>query len=117
MFYKCMSTLKKTIHQVRKGRYYTLVLAGSDFKVPPLLNRPCCSLLDMSRSCGSRNKYEGQLPEIKEQIIDMAVNGSGIRDTVWVLGISTDTVLNDHLSDTVLAHVFGCRCHSLPQRW
>jgi hypothetical protein len=32
-----MFTLKKTIHQVRKGRYYTLVLAGSDFKVKQAL--------------------------------------------------------------------------------
>jgi transposase-like protein len=32
---------------------------------------------------------------IKEQIIDMALNGSGIRDTARVLGISTDTVLNE----------------------
>jgi transposase-like protein len=39
--------------------------------------------------------YKGRLPEIKEQIIDMALNGSGIRDTARVLGISTDTVLNE----------------------
>ena len=40
-------------------------------------------------------KVTGRLPEIKEQIIDMALNGSGIRDTARVLGISTDTVLNE----------------------
>ncbi len=39
--------------------------------------------------------YKGRLPEIKEQIIDMALSGSGIRDTARVLGISTDTVLNE----------------------
>ena len=39
--------------------------------------------------------YKGRLPEIKEQIIDMALNGSGIRDTARVLGISTDTVLSE----------------------
>jgi insertion element IS1 protein InsB len=39
--------------------------------------------------------YKGRLPEIKAQIIDMALNGSGIRDTARVLGISTDTVLNE----------------------
>ena len=38
---------------------------------------------------------KGRLPEIKAQIIDMALNGSGIRDTARVLGISTDTVLNE----------------------
>jgi transposase-like protein len=39
--------------------------------------------------------YNGRLPEIKEQIIDMALNGSGLRDTARVLGISPDTVLNE----------------------
>ena len=38
--------------------------------------------------------YQGRLPEIKEQVIDMALNGSGIRDTARVLGISTDTVIS-----------------------
>jgi len=28
--------------------------------------------------------YQGHLPEVKEQIIDMALNGSGIRDTARV---------------------------------
>jgi transposase-like protein len=35
------------------------------------------------------------LPEIKEQIIDMALNGNDIRDTARVLKISTDTVINE----------------------
>jgi insertion element IS1 protein InsB len=39
--------------------------------------------------------YKGRLPAIKAQIIDMALNGSGIRDTARVLDISTDTVLNE----------------------
>jgi insertion element IS1 protein InsB len=39
--------------------------------------------------------YKGRLPAIKGQIIDMALNGSGIRDTARVLGISTDTVLSE----------------------
>ena len=37
----------------------------------------------------------GRLPEIKQRSVDMAVNGSGIRDTARVLGISTDTVMNE----------------------
>jgi len=37
----------------------------------------------------------GRLPEVKQQIIDMAVNGSGIRDTARVLGISKYTVLSE----------------------
>ena len=32
--------------------------------------------------------YRGYLPSIKQQITDMAVNGSGIRDTARVLKIS-----------------------------
>jgi transposase-like protein len=32
--------------------------------------------------------YQGYLPEVKQQIADMALNGSGIRDTARVLHIS-----------------------------
>lgn len=38
--------------------------------------------------------YQGCLPTIKKRILDMAVNGSGIRDTARVLNIATDTVLD-----------------------
>ena len=38
---------------------------------------------------------KGRLPEVKQQIIDMALNGSGVRDTSRVLGISTTTVINE----------------------
>ncbi len=38
---------------------------------------------------------KGRLPDIKQRIVDMAVNGSGVRDTARVLGISTDTVINE----------------------
>jgi transposase-like protein len=38
---------------------------------------------------------KGRLPEIKQRIVDMAVNGSGIRDTARVLGISPDTVMSE----------------------
>jgi insertion element IS1 protein InsB len=37
--------------------------------------------------------YQGRLPEVKQQILDMAVNGSGIRDTARVLQISPSTVI------------------------
>lgn len=40
-------------------------------------------------------KNKGHLPEIKNQIIEMALNGSGIRDTSRVLGISQNTVINE----------------------
>jgi insertion element IS1 protein InsB len=36
--------------------------------------------------------YRGYLPEVKQQIGDRAVNGSGVRDTARVLKISRTTV-------------------------
>jgi transposase-like protein len=39
--------------------------------------------------------YIGQLPEVKQQIVDMAMNASGIRDTARVLHISPTTVINE----------------------
>jgi transposase-like protein len=39
--------------------------------------------------------YNGRLPQVKEQIIDMALNGSGIRDRARVLKISPTTVINE----------------------
>ena len=38
---------------------------------------------------------KGRLPHVKQQIIDMALNGSGVRDTARVLGISPTTVINE----------------------
>ena len=40
-------------------------------------------------------RHRGRLPQGKQQIINMALNGSGIRDTARVLGISKDTVLSE----------------------
>ncbi len=39
--------------------------------------------------------YAGQSPEVKEQIVEMAMNASGIRDTARVLKISPTTVLSE----------------------
>ena len=39
--------------------------------------------------------YAGQLPEVKQQIIDMALNASGVRDTARVLHISPTTVIKE----------------------
>lgn len=39
--------------------------------------------------------YKGYLPEVKQQVVDMAVNGSGIRDPARVLGISPTTVIEE----------------------
>jgi len=38
--------------------------------------------------------YEAYLPQVKQKISDMAMNGSGIRDTARVLGISLNTVID-----------------------
>ena len=39
--------------------------------------------------------YQGYRPEVKEQIAEMAINGSGIRDTGRVLKISPNTVIKE----------------------
>ena len=36
---------------------------------------------------------QGRLPAVKQRIVDMALNGSGIRDTARVLGVSPTTVI------------------------
>ena len=35
----------------------------------------------------------GWVPEVKQQMVEMALNGSGIRDTARVLGVSPTTVM------------------------
>ena len=40
-------------------------------------------------------RNRGCVPEVKQTIIDMSLNASGIRDTARVLQISTDTVLRE----------------------
>src|SRR5262245_45252307 len=39
--------------------------------------------------------YAGHLPDIKRQIVDMAQNASGIRDTTWVLHIRSSTAMKE----------------------
>ena len=39
--------------------------------------------------------YHGHLPKVKEQIIEMSLNGSGIRDTARVLHVSPTTVIHE----------------------
>jgi transposase-like protein len=39
--------------------------------------------------------YQGRLPEIKQQVIEMSLNGSGVRYTARVLKISTATVIHE----------------------
>jgi insertion element IS1 protein InsB len=51
----------------------------------------------------------GRIPEIRRQVVDMAINGSGIRDTARVLRISPTTVIavlkKSRLSPTRQPHV------------
>jgi len=42
----------------------------------------------------ARYHHTGRLPEVKRQIVDMALNGSGIRDTGRVLGIRPMTMMS-----------------------
>ena len=39
--------------------------------------------------------YRGQSPAVKEQIVDMAMHTSGMRDTARVLHVSTNTVMTE----------------------
>ena len=39
--------------------------------------------------------YKGRSPEIKQQVIDLSLSGSGVRDTARVVGISPTTVLQE----------------------
>ena len=54
------------------------------------------------RACPGRGRmflldysYAGQSSEVKHQIIDMAMNASGIRDTARVLHVSPTTVIKE----------------------
>ena len=38
--------------------------------------------------------YQGLLPEVKRKIVDMSLNGSGIRDIARVLHMSPSTVIH-----------------------
>ena len=37
----------------------------------------------------------GQSPEVKQQIVEMAMNASGVRDTARVLHVSPTTVITE----------------------
>ena len=51
----------------------------------------------------------GRVPEVRRQVVDMALNGSGVRDTARVLRISPTTVIavlkKSRLSPTRQPHV------------
>src|SRR4029450_8068623 len=39
------------------------------------------------------SRARGRIPEVRRQVVDMALNGSGVRDTARVLRISPTTVI------------------------
>ena len=53
-------------------------------------NNPACERKIFSLHYG----YKGRRPEVKKKILDMAVNGSGVRDTARVLEVSPTTVIS-----------------------
>ena len=52
-------------------------------------------LLGRGRTFLLEYTYAGQSSEVKQQIVDMAMNASGIRDTARVLHVSPTTVLKE----------------------
>lgn len=55
----------------------------------------CRQCLDRGRTFLLDYSYPGQSPSIKEQVVDMAMNASGIRDTACVLHVSPTTVIKE----------------------
>ncbi len=54
-------------------------------------------------------RYRAYEPGIKDQVVAMAINGSGIRDTGRVLGIDKQTVM------TTLKKKLAALCRSTPE--
>ena|SRR5215207_2210567 len=58
--------------------------------------RYCCQSTECKKSTFIiDHERKGWLPEIKEKIIEMTLNGSGIRDISRVLGVCTETVMTE----------------------
>jgi transposase-like protein len=60
--------------------------------------QPCAGrtfLLDSGRTFLLDYSYPGQSPAVKQQIVEMAMNASGIRDTARVLHVSPTTVMTE----------------------
>ena len=55
----------------------------------------CRECPDRGRTFLLEYAYAGQSPDIKQQIVDMAMNASGIRDTARVLRVSPTTVIKE----------------------
>ena len=55
----------------------------------------CRTCPDHGRTFLLAYAYAGQSPDVKRQIVDMALKASGIRDTARVLHVSPTTVLKE----------------------
>ena len=54
---------------------------------------PRCKCKDCGKTFQTEYLSQGAKPQTKELIVKMALNGSGIRDTSRVLGVSQNTVI------------------------
>lgn len=55
----------------------------------------CRSEICQGRTFMLNPSYPGRTPVVKEQIVEMSLNGSGIRDIARVLRVSTRTVIGE----------------------
>lgn len=69
----------------------------------------CCNPECQRRTFIRSYTYRGYLPEVKQQITEMALNGSGIRDTARVLKISPTTVIESLKKDRHLKSIHEAR--------
>ena len=54
----------------------------------------CCNDECETKTFMLEYRYKAYEPGIKKKVVEMAINGSGIRDTSRVLGINKKTVIN-----------------------
>jgi len=58
-----------------------------------------CPHCQIAAGCGRtfirEYAYQGRLPQVKRQIVEMTLNGSGVRDIARVLQISPTTVIEE----------------------
>jgi InsA N-terminal domain/InsA C-terminal domain len=59
------------------------------------------------------SSYAGQSPEVKQQIVEMAMNASGIRDTARVLHVRPTTVITELKERNVFAIIPVLCCRNL----
>ena len=64
-------------------------------KQPNGTQRYRCDNVDCPRTIFLLQDHDkGRLPEVKRYMVDMTLNGSGVRDIVRVLGVSSATVID-----------------------